>query len=78
MSGYAIIQLGKGEVPSKTGVVVVDNRSYGFLEPRSLPPRDVTYVAFFISEIVNTKNDLLGGHLIWYARKDLNLHARRH
>ena len=24
-------QLGKGEVPSKTGVVVVDNRSYGTL-----------------------------------------------
>ena len=25
-------QLGKGEVPSKTGVVVVDNRSYGNLD----------------------------------------------
>ena len=40
-------QLGKGEVPSKTGVVVVDNRSYGALNLTLYRLNHVTSVAFF-------------------------------
>ena len=42
-------QLGKGEVPSKTGVVVVDNRSYGALNLTLYRLNHVTSVAFFSS-----------------------------
>jgi hypothetical protein len=40
-------QLGKGEVPSKTGVVVVDNRSYGTLNLTLYRREDAISMAFF-------------------------------
>ncbi len=56
-------QLGKGEVPSKTGVVVVDNRSYGTLNLTLYRLESAIYGIFFLGMMRQQKKTLTGSSL---------------
>lgn len=61
--------LGKGEVPSKTGVVVVDNRSYGTLNLTLYRLESASRGTFVFKKfMISLKKDPLGVFFIWYAR----------
>ena len=61
-------QLGKGEVPSKTGVVVVDNRSYGTLNLTLYRRENAIRGIFSLARVPQVDIVRLDGSVVIFSR----------